>query len=51
MSGGDYVNHKLLLGTHTSGGEDNHLMIANVKLPSEDAELDARKYDEERGGA
>lgn len=51
VPGGDYATHKLLLGTHTSGGADNHLMIANVKLPTEDAVIDARKYDEERGGA
>lgn len=51
IAGGDYVEHQLILGTHTSGGEDNHLMIANVRLPSEDAVIDARKYDEEKGGA
>jgi hypothetical protein len=47
----DYETHKLILGTHTSGPEDNHLCIATVKLPSEDAQIDARKYDAEKGGA
>lgn len=37
------------MGTHTSEGEMNYLQIAVVKLPTEDTEIDARKYDEERG--
>lgn len=41
--------HKLLLGTHTSGSDPNYLMIADVLLPLPDAEIDARKYDDERG--
>jgi len=41
--------HKVILGTHTSNGEQNHLMIATVSLPSPDAEVDARKYEDERG--
>lgn len=45
----DYVTHRLLLGTHTSGGATNHLMLANVQLPAPDASADARKYDEDRG--
>jgi histone-binding protein RBBP4 len=49
VSGGDYVEHQLILGTHTSGAEDNHLMIANVRLPAPDTVLDARKYDEDKG--
>lgn len=47
----DYSEHKLILGTHTSGDEPNYLMIAEVLLPSENAVIDATKYDEERGGA
>ena len=43
------MEHQLILGTHTSGAEDNHLMIANVRLPAPDTVLDARKYDEEKG--
>lgn len=50
-SGSDYTTHKIILGTHTSGSEDNHLCIATVKLPNEDAQVDARKYDDEKGGA
>jgi hypothetical protein len=50
---GDYVEHKLLLGTHV--GEDasrddrNHLMIATVRLPAHDAELKVNGFDEEKG--
>jgi histone-binding protein RBBP4 len=48
-AGDDFSVHKLLLGTHTSGAEQNHLMIAEVRLPLEDTEIDARKYDESQG--
>ena len=41
----------MILGTHTSGEEQDYLMIANVRLPSEDAEIDARKYNDAKGGA
>jgi len=44
--GKDYSVQKLILGTHTSENEQNHLMIAEVQLPLEDAEVDARQYDE-----
>ena len=40
--------HKLLLGTHTSGNEQNYLMVGEVSLPTPDATIDARKYDDER---
>ena len=33
-----------------SGDERNHLVIANVQLPTDDAHIDSRKYDEEKGG-
>jgi histone-binding protein RBBP4 len=39
----EFSEHKLILGTHTSDGEQNYLMHARVKLPNEDVELDARK--------
>eukprot|EP01034_Spumella_vulgaris_P030952 gene30952-38252_t len=39
----------MVLGTHTSSGEQNHLLIAEVLLPSQDAPIDARKFDEEKG--
>ena len=43
--GGDDV-HRLLLGTHASEGEQNYLMIAETKLPSPDAEIEARAYED-----
>ena len=51
VTGKDYSIHKLVLGTHTTDGEQNYLMIGEAKLPNEDAEVDARKYDDERGEA
>lgn len=47
--GKDYSIHRLILGTHTSD-EQNHLLIASVQLPNEDAQFDASHYDNERGG-
>lgn len=44
----DYIVHKLILGTHTSD-EQNHLLIATVHWPSDQAEFDASAYDSERG--
>lgn len=41
--------HKMLLGTHTSNGEPNYLLIADITLPSNSIEIDARKYDDDRG--
>ena len=38
--------HRLILGTHTSD-EQNHLLIASVQLPNEDAQFDSSHY----GGA
>jgi histone-binding protein RBBP4 len=54
VHGGDYVEHKLLLGTHVDpdavGRDDrNYLIIATVRLPSPDAELKVSGFDEERG--
>jgi len=46
--GKDYSVQRLILGTHTSGNERNHLVIANVQLPNEDAHTSV-KYDEEKG--
>jgi len=51
VPGKDYSTHRLVLGTHTTDGEQNYLMIGEVKLPNEDTEVDARKYDDERGEA
>ena len=49
IPGENNVNiHKMVLGTHTSHGEPNYLMVADVSLPSADAEIDARKYDDDK---
>jgi|Transcript_11806 histone-binding protein RBBP4 len=50
-SGRDYSTQRMVLGTHTSDGEQNYLMIAEVQLPLEDAEVDARNYDDAQGDA
>ena len=41
---------KLILGTHTSDGEQNHLMIAEARIPTENAEIDGTKYRDKDGG-
>ncbi len=40
----------MVLGTHTAENEQNTLMVVKVRLPNEDAEIDARKYDDQQGG-
>ena len=47
--GAAFSQQKLLMGTHTASGEQNHLLIADVRLPKEDTEIDARKFDEDKG--
>lgn len=47
--GKDYTIHRLILGTHTSD-EQNHLVIASVQLPNDEAQFDSSHYDSERGG-
>ena len=50
----DYSIHRLLLGTHTSGQANDHLMIAEVLLPKANAESGKEitdMYDEEKQGA
>ena len=45
-----FTRHRLLLGTHTSGQDNNYLQIANVNLPNTDSTtLDMKDYDEEKG--
>ena len=34
-----YVEQKLLLGTHTSEDEDNHLLVAKVCLPADESDV------------
>ncbi|CAI9786229.1 unnamed protein product [Fraxinus pennsylvanica] len=46
--GKEYSVQKMILGTHTSENEPNYLMLAQVQLPLEDAENDARHYDDDR---
>jgi len=46
--GKDYSTHRLLIGTHTSGADQNYLQIANVQLPISSVELE--NYDNDRGG-
>lgn len=46
--GKDYSIQRMILGTHTSD-EQNHLLIASVQLPNEDAQFDASQYDSEKG--
>uniref|UniRef100_A0A8C2WAP1 Retinoblastoma binding protein 4, like n=1 Tax=Cyclopterus lumpus TaxID=8103 RepID=A0A8C2WAP1_CYCLU len=48
--GKDYAVHRLVLGTHTSD-EQNHLVIASVQVPNDDAQFDASHYDSEKGAA
>lgn len=33
-----------------SSDEQNHVVIANVKLPDDEAQVDASQYDGDRGG-
>jgi hypothetical protein len=51
-AGKDYSVQRLLLGTNTSGEEDEFLMIAEVQLPNEDVEREATSFVEkgEAGG-
>lgn len=45
--GKDYTIHRLILGTHTSD-EQNHLVIASVQLPNDEAQFDSSYYDTEK---
>lgn len=49
-SGKDYALQKVIIGTHTSENERNYLMLAQVQIPLEDSENDARLYDDEVSG-
>jgi histone-binding protein RBBP4 len=49
-----YTIHRLLLGTHTSGQAQDHLLIATAQIPKRDnsassEKLDRTDYDDERG--
>lgn len=45
--GKPYTIQRLLLGTHTSDNEPNFLQIATVQMPTEEHEIDSKKYDED----
>ena len=45
-TGSDYSEQRLVLGTHTSGTEQNFLMIAKAVLPLPETTIDARTYNE-----
>lgn len=49
QSNKEFSVQRLVLGTHTSDAEQNYLMIAKVHLPIEDANIDPRKYDDQKG--
>lgn len=49
-SHGDYSIQRLLLGTNTSGAEQNYLLIAQVKLPlNENEDITKVEQKEEEG--
>lgn len=35
----------MILGTHAEGNDPNYLMVAKVRLPNDNAEIDMTKYD------
>lgn len=45
--GKDHSIQRMILGTHTSNNENNFLMIAEVRLPLEETEIDARTFADE----
>ncbi|KAJ1922071.1 Histone acetyltransferase type B subunit 2 [Tieghemiomyces parasiticus] len=47
--GKNYSLQRLLMGTHTSGNEQNYIQIAEVQLPREDPEQSAGKFANETG--
>ena len=41
-TGKDYSIHRLLLGTHTSDGDQNYLEVASVHLPKDPGKIIVR---------
>ena len=39
-SGGSIVEHSILLGTHTSQGDQNYIMVASINLPKQGSDED-----------
>ncbi len=48
--GKDYTVQRLLMGTHTSDGEQNHVLIGEVRLPREEAPVEGRNYERNESG-
>ncbi|KAI0997384.1 Histone acetyltransferase type B subunit 2 [Podosphaera aphanis] len=46
--GKNFALHRLLIGTHTSSGQDNYLQIVNVEIPT-NLTPNPNDYDENRG--
>ena len=50
MWSGDVAAPPGLCPPPCSSDEQNHLVIASVKLPNDDAQVDVSRYDSVRGG-
>ncbi|KAH8243947.1 hypothetical protein KR032_011734, partial [Drosophila birchii] len=48
LNDSDHLVHRLILGTHALDGP-NHLLIASLQLPNEDAEIAELHYDDKNG--
>lgn len=48
QSGKDHSVQRMILETHASEDKLNYLMLAQVQLPLEDAENEARHYEDDR---
>ena len=46
----DFVTQRLLLGTQTDGTEQNYVMIAEVRLPGDEAVVDATEFSKSADG-
>ena len=51
LPGSKFAEHKMILGTHTSEGEPNYLMIARINVPLPTAQVTSAKYDDATGEA
>ncbi|KAJ3433151.1 histone-binding protein msi1 [Anaeramoeba flamelloides] len=47
QQGNGYSEQYLIIGTHTSGMEQNYLMVASVKLPTDEENVESQEYNEE----
>ena len=41
--------HKVVLGTHTSDGEPNHVIVADVVLPNSENEINSQNFNVDKG--